>query len=142
MLTLNLGQYPPLERYSIAVFSFVFILAGIAHMIAPELAVDYMPDWIPGAWYWVFWTGPTEIIGGIALLTKRYRHYGAWFLQLHLVGYLLLHGWHVWIGGELPSGVEPIPLGIVWVRLLFQFVLIWLMARIIAQTDVAAGGRD
>lgn len=137
MISLHLRNLPLLERMSIAAFAFVFIIAGILHMIYPEFALPYMPPWIPGAWYWVFWTGPTEIIAAFAMLSKRFRLAGAWMVQAHLVGYLLLHGWHVWIGGQVPGNIEPIPLWLVWVRLAFQFVLIALMHRVIRAIKIA-----
>lgn len=130
MISLNLGQLPPSKRYSVAIFSFVFIIAGFGHILFTQHALPYMPEWMPLKWHLIFWTGFTEIIGGVGLLIQTYRKFAAQFLLLHLVAYLSLHGWHVWVGGVLQPNEIELPIWVVWIRLLFQFVLIWLMAKL------------
>jgi uncharacterized membrane protein len=140
MISLKLGQLPAIERLSIAIFSFVFIIAGLGHLIGPDLAIPYMPEWMPWKWHLVFWTGFTEIAGGIGLLLPKFRKMSAWFLLMHLVAFLSLHGWHVWVGGNIGEGVAPIPVWLAWMRLAFQFVLIWLMWKIAKRNYITANG--
>lgn len=139
MISLNLHHLPLLERLSTAILGFVFIFAGIGHfvvmigiegIIGPNTILLYMPPWLPFPEFLVWITGPTEIIGGLLLFTHKHRKKAAWFLLLHLVAFLSIHGWHVWVGGNLGDLIAPLPLWITWARLLFQFVMIWLMWRI------------
>lgn len=139
MISLNLHHLPLLERLSTAILGFVFIFAGIGHfvvmigiegIIGPNTILLYMPPWLPYPEFLVWITGPTEIIGGLLLFTHKHRKTAAWFLLLHLVAFLSIHGWHVWVGGNLGDLIAPIPLWVTWARLLFQFVMIWLMWRI------------
>lgn len=139
MISLNLHHLPLLERLSTAILGFVFIFAGIGHfvvmigiegIIGPNTILLYLPPWLPYPEFLVWITGPTEIIGGLLLFTHKHRKKAAWFLLLHLVAFLSIHGWHVWVGGNLGDLIAPIPLWVTWARLLFQFVMIWLMWRI------------
>jgi uncharacterized membrane protein len=139
MLSLKLHYLPPLERLSTAIFGFVFLFAGIGHfvvmigiegVIGPNTILLYLPPWLPFPEFLVWATGPTEILGGLALFTHKYRKAAAWFLLVHLMAFLSIHGWHVWVGGNLGEQIAPIPVWVTWARLSFQFVMIGLMWRI------------
>lgn len=50
------------------VLALAYIVAGIAHILAPAGFVKITPDWVPMPGFVVFATGVCEVAGGIALM--------------------------------------------------------------------------
>jgi uncharacterized membrane protein len=58
-------------RWIIAV---LFVAAGIAHLTVPAKFLSITPDWVPFAPAVIFVTGLCELVGALALVTKRLRY--------------------------------------------------------------------
>ncbi len=102
-----------------------FVIAGVLHFVATELFARIVPPFFPYKIEIVYLSGVFEILGGIALLTLRLRRLSAIFLILLLVAvfpaniYMAIY--NVKVGGYMDLPIYQ------WIRLPFQFVLIWLV---------------
>jgi len=102
-----------------------FIGAGVFHFVRPAPYVAMMPPWLPQPGLLVAVSGLAEIAGGLGVLIGRTRRMAAWGLIALLLAvfpanlHVALHGWP---GSDLPAWV-------LWVRLPFQAVFIWLVYR-------------
>jgi uncharacterized membrane protein len=107
-------------RYALAA---IYLLVGIVHLSAPSTFMAIMPDWVPYPAEVVAVTGICEIIGSIALLTRRLRSAAGMMLALYAVCVF---------PANIKHAVEGIPLGgtkLGWwyhgPRLAFQPVFVW-----------------
>ena len=121
-------------RWAIGVF---FILAGANHFRNPAPYLSMMPAYLPWHRGLIIVSGLAEALGGIGVLTRRFRAPAAWGLIALLVAVfpanvdMALHGWP---GSNLPSWV-------LWLRLPLQPLLIWWIHRIcIAPTKSGSDG--
>lgn len=102
-----------------------FIVAGAFHFVRPAAYVAMMPPGLPQPGLLVVVSGLAEIAGGIGVLTGRFRRMAAWGLIALLVAVfpanlqVALHGWP---GADFPRWL-------LWVRLPFQGLFIWLVYR-------------
>ena len=48
-----------------------FIVAGISHFATPDLFRAHFPDWVPARDALVYGSGVVEVIGGLALFSRR-----------------------------------------------------------------------
>ncbi len=64
-----------------------FIVAGVAHFVAPHLYDPMMPDWLPAASHrpLIYFTGLAELAGGIGVSTTHFRRAAAWGLIALLI---------------------------------------------------------
>jgi uncharacterized membrane protein len=103
-----------------------YVVAGIAHFVAPELYVQIVPPLLPAPLALVYLSGLAEMAVGIGLLIPRTRRYAAWATIALLVAvfpanvYMATHG--VVIEG-LPGGGDPSDV-VRWGRLPLQGVLV------------------
>jgi uncharacterized membrane protein len=103
-----------------------YVVAGIAHFIAPELYVQIVPPFLPAPLALVYLSGLAEMAVGIGLLIPRTRRYAAWATIALLVAvfpaniYMATHGVVV---EELPGGGDPSDV-VRWGRLPLQGVLV------------------
>lgn len=74
-----------LKKISLALLSFVYCGAGIAHFIAPENYLRIMPPFLPWPLFLVYLSGAAEFGLGALLWWKRYRILAAWGLIALLV---------------------------------------------------------
>jgi uncharacterized membrane protein len=107
-------------RWLMAAF---YLLAGIGHLLRPEVFLPIMPDAVPFPREVIFATGLCEVAGAIALLTARLR----WIAGIMLAFYALC----VW-PANINQAIEHIALPPIpdswWYhgpRLALQPVLIW-----------------
>jgi uncharacterized membrane protein len=69
-------------RWVMAAF---YPVAGIVHLIAPDKFLPIVPDFVPLPSEVVLATGVCEIVGGLALLTRRLRWIAGVMLALYAV---------------------------------------------------------
>ena len=106
-----------------------FVFAGVSHLAMPESFEAYFPSWVPFVEPIVYVTGVIEIVGGLALLSRRYQGY----VGLALAAYLVLvfpANLYVAVAGveeDLPG--LPAASWDSWVRLPFQALFIWWVLR-------------
>ncbi len=103
----------------------LFVFAGGFHFVRPEPYLAMMPPWLPQPGLLVAVIGLAEIAGGIGVLLARTRRLAAWGLIALLLAVfpanlqVALHGWP---GTDIPAWV-------LWARLPFQGLFIWLVYR-------------
>ncbi len=107
-------------RWSMAA---LFTAAGIAHLAMPEPFVAITPDWVPWPRQVVLATGALELLGSMALMTRRYRRAAGIAFALYALA--------VW-PANIKHAVEHIPLPPIpdswWYhgpRLALQPVIVW-----------------
>jgi uncharacterized membrane protein len=110
--------------YAIAV---VFVGAGVAHFVWPDVFVRIVPPYLPAPRVLVLVSGAAEILGGVGVLVPAMRLYAGWGLILLLVAvvpanvHMALH----------PDDFARIPRWALYVRLPLQLVLIlWVYATV------------
>ena len=107
-------------RWILAAF---YLLAGILHIVRPEKFLPIVPGWVPAPHATVLATGVCEIVGSLALLTRRWRWTAGIMLALYAVGVYPAIIKHAVEGIHLP----PVP-DSWWYhapRLAMQPVLVW-----------------
>lgn len=62
-----------------------YFAVGILHLSATDAFVPIVPDWVPAPHAIVMFTGCCEILGSIALLTRRLRKLAGVMLALYAV---------------------------------------------------------
>lgn len=67
------------------VFGFLFVLAGINHLLRPAFYARMIPLWLPWPAMLVVVSGAIEILLGLLLLIRRYSRLAAWGLIALLV---------------------------------------------------------
>lgn len=101
--------------------SFLYVAAGLFHLIRPRFYMKIMPPWLPWHSQLVFTSGIIEIILGILLIPTATRTMAAWGIIVLLIAvfpaniqmaidYWNKPGFYYWIA---------------ILRLPLQFVLIW-----------------
>lgn len=112
-----------MERAGRWIFAGIFIASGILHFVIPKTYVRIVPPMFPQAKTLVLISGGAEILGGIGLLTSRYRRWAGYGLALLLVAVF---------PANIYMAVAHIPaeglLGnrwLQWLRLPIQLPLVW-----------------
>ena len=73
-------------------FSAFLIVGGIQHFVYVDFVIKLVPEWVPGARYWVFFTGLALIAGGVGILIPRTSRLAAtWVGIMILLWVVLLH---------------------------------------------------
>jgi uncharacterized membrane protein len=102
-----------------------FVIAGILHFIIPNTFLLLVPPFLPLRLEAVYVSGIFEILGGVGLMIPRLERASAFGLIALLIAvfpaniYMALA--NVQVGGYMNSPIYQ------WIRLPFQFVLIWLV---------------
>lgn len=113
----------------VAVVLGVFVgFAGVMHFVDPGFFNDIVPPWLPpGESFWTYLSGAAEIVIAIMLLNPSTRRRGAiWAIVLFIAVYPA-NLWMTWDWRDRSVGEQIIS----WVRLPFQFLFIWLAARVL-----------
>lgn len=108
-----------LKIYSMA---FILLVAGILHLLRPDLFLKAMPPYIPWHLEIVLFTGVLEILFAFGIVIKVTRFYTSLFLVFYFFVITLSHV-HVAVN-EIPMFGVRSPL-FLWLRLGFQGVFIW-----------------
>ena len=116
----------PMNRAALTAGPF-FVVAGLLHFVKPRMYEAIMPEWLPAQRELVYASGVAEIIGGLALLHRRTRRFGGWWLIATLLAVFPAN-----VNMALnPQDYENVPGGEValWARLPFQAAFIaWVVA--------------
>jgi uncharacterized membrane protein len=100
-----------------------FAVAGLMHFLRPAPYLKIMPPWIPWHAAMVAISGAAEMAGGIGLAIPKLRRAAAWGLVALLVAVFPAN---IYMATDHVSpGATPIPVAFLWVRLLFQPLMIW-----------------
>jgi len=111
--------------WSVRVIGAFFIAAGAYHFVHSQPYVAMIPPYLPAPAVLVVVSGIAEILGGVGVLLSFTRVVAGWGLIALLLAvfpanlHVAFHGW---------PGVD-LPRWILWVRLLFQPLLIWVVYR-------------
>ena len=112
------------KKIGLVLFAFLFIAAGMYHFAEPHGFANMLPEWVPFRVPLVHLTGILEfLLAALLLLPAERRLTGtvtAWYLVLIFPANL----YAAWKGIPAP-GMEETPQAGLWVRLLFQPLLIW-----------------
>jgi uncharacterized membrane protein len=104
-------------------YALFFIGAGVLHFIAPAPYRGIVPHFLPVPGLLVALSGVAEIIGGIGLLIPRFHRFARFWLVALLVAVFPANV--QMLLDYRGSGAPGWQLGILWLRLAFQFVLAW-----------------
>lgn len=99
-----------------------FMFGGIAHFTGTDFFTAIVPDFVPYKREVVLFTGVTDIAGALAVLWPRTRRFAGYALILYCICVLPVHT-------EMLRHAEryDIDASILWARLVFQPVLIWII---------------
>lgn len=114
-------MFKQIARYA---FVLLFIIAGIGHFTMADGFAQMFPEWVPFKYPIVYITGVIEWILAILLLIKKTRRLAGVWTAIYLV---LIFPANIYMAiAEIPAPwddqTDPV---ILWVRLLFQPLLIW-----------------
>ena len=100
-----------------------YLTAGVLHLRSTDTFIPIVPDWVPFPTETVLFTGVCEIVGSIALLTRRFRYVAGVMLAIYAVCVFPANIKHaidgVTIGGTRLGWWYHVP------RLAFQPVIVW-----------------
>jgi uncharacterized membrane protein len=112
-----------------AILSAVFIGIGITHFTATDRFVENMPPYLPLPRESVLVSGVFEIAGGIGLWApwQKLRRFTAYCIIALLVSVYVVNIDMAIYGSPMRSGTV-VPGGslLLWLRLPFQFVMMWM----------------
>ncbi|MDP9098574.1 MAG: hypothetical protein M3N48_06210 [Verrucomicrobiota bacterium] len=107
------------SRLALALF---FVLAGIAHFIAPGPYLAIMPPSIPWPAAMIAVSGAAEILGGFGVCFRSTRRAAGWWLIALLIAIFPANVYAISIG--MVIGDNAVPSWMLWARLPLQLVLI------------------
>jgi uncharacterized membrane protein len=122
-------------RWMLAAF---FVVAGFAHLAAPDQFLAITPDWVPFPRQVIFLSGLFEFAASLALITARYRATAGMALAAYAVCVFPANIKHAVEGIDIPSlpsswwyhaprlAAQPV---IVWWALFAGEVIDWPMNR-------------
>ncbi|MGE6755185.1 DoxX family protein [Rossellomorea sp. NPDC071047] len=113
-----------LKVLGLILFSFFFFLAGVFHFIEAQGFAKMIPEFIPLSEEIVYITGMIEFILAVLLLIPKTREKAGIMTAIYLV---LIFPANIYaaIKGIPAPGNEEANVMLLWVRLLFQPLLIW-----------------
>jgi uncharacterized membrane protein len=113
-----------LKVLGLILFSFFFFLAGVFHFIEAQGFAKMIPEFIPLREEIVYITGMIEFILAVLLLIPKTREKAGVITAIYLV---LIFPANIYAAiKEIPSpGNDEANVVLLWVRLLFQPLLIW-----------------
>ncbi len=99
-----------------------WIVAGVNHFVNPKFYEAIMPDYLPAHRELVQWSGVAEVIGGLAVLSRRTRHpFARWWI-LGVLAAVYPANVHMALN---PERYKQVPQPALWARLPLQFVAAW-----------------
>ncbi|WP_273833017.1 DoxX family protein [Guptibacillus sedimenti] len=113
-----------IRRIALVLFAFFFIFAGIAHFIQGEGFASMIPEWVPFRLGMIYVTGIMEIVLAILLLIPSTRKQARFWTAVYLVVIFPANIYAAIAGIPAPGQEEANEL-LLWIRLLFQPLLIW-----------------
>lgn len=113
-----------LKRMIRAICAISMIAVGILHFVQPAGFVKIVPAWLPAPLFLVLLSGFFEVLGGVGLLVRRAHRLAAWGLIALYVA-VFPANINMAVHGIQPDGTH-LPLVLLWARLPFQALFIWL----------------
>ncbi|WP_273850672.1 DoxX family protein [Guptibacillus spartinae] len=112
------------RRIGLVLFALFFIFAGIAHFVQGEGFAAMIPEWVPFRLGLIYVTGVLEIVLAILLLIPTTRKQARFWTAVYLI---LIFPANIYaaIAGVPAPGQEEANKMLLWIRLLFQPLLIW-----------------
>jgi uncharacterized membrane protein len=108
-----------------------FIVGGIGHFVLTKTFVSIVPPYVPFPLEMIYLTGVLEIAGALALLYKPLRHIAGWCL---IALSICVTPVHIQMLIEADK-YQNIGLAVLWARLLFQPIFIWIIWASTRQTN-------
>jgi uncharacterized membrane protein len=108
-----------------------FVVGGIGHFVLTPTFVSIVPPYLPFPLEVVYLTGVLEIAGALALLYKPLRHIAGWCL---IALSICVTPVHIQMLIEADK-YQSIGLAVLWARLLFQPIFIWIIWASTRQTN-------
>lgn len=103
------------------VMSGILAVAGVVHLVAPDVFMPAMPPYLPGHLTMIYVTGGLELAAVVGLWVPRLRRLTAWCLVAYFVAILPAHVHVAWNGIEMFGIRDPV---LLWGRLVFQAVFV------------------
>jgi len=104
---------------SVYLLAGLFVVAGIAHFVRPQLFVRIVPPYLPAPLLLVYVSGAFEVLGGLGLLVPGTRVLAGWGLIALLIAVFPANV-HMAL---YPEAFPHIPAWGLYARLPLQFVL-------------------
>lgn len=105
----------------------VLVAIGIVHFASPRFFDELVPPWLPpGERFWTLASGVAEVLVGLALLWPRTRRRAGWAAAALFVAVYPGNLYMAWDWRDR-AWTEQV---VAWIRLPFQFPLIWLAVRV------------
>lgn len=111
-----------------------FFLGGVGHFVLTRTFVSVVPPYVPFPVEMVYLTGVCEIAGALALLYKPLRHIAGLCLIALTICVTPVHI-QMLIEAEKYAALGPL---VLWGRLIFQPVLIWIIWSVTKPRKVVA----
>ena len=128
-------HYPPFERAPASirrgsrwqrvalVFVFLwFLFGGLAHFVFTDVEMRIVPPELPSPRLLVLVSGLCELLGAVGLLRERTRRAAGWGLVLLTIAVTPANVYMLRAHEQFPM-----PEWLLWARLPFQLVLLWLI---------------
>ncbi|WLR60425.1 DoxX family protein [Guptibacillus hwajinpoensis] len=123
-----------IRMIALVLFAFFFIFAGSAHFLQGEGFAAMVPDWVPFKLSLIYLTGIIEIVLAILLLVPSTRKQARLWTVIYLIAVFPANIYAA-IAGVPAPGQDEANQVLLWVRLLFQPLLIWWVFWAAAQKD-------
>lgn len=98
----------------------LYIVLGVFHFTNPDFYKPLMPKFLPAHAALIFWSGIAEIVLGIGVFFKFSKNFAMWGIIAMLAVFLLVH-----VNMLFPENRLGMPLWALWLRILFQFLLMY-----------------
>ncbi len=112
---------------SIYIVSLIFIIGGVFHFIKPKIYLRVMPLFLPYRLFLIYLSGVFELLAGLLFYFENTRLLGGYLIIGLLSAFLIIHV-NMLRGGKHAAGL---PMWLLVIRLLLQFVLIYWITRLI-----------
>ncbi len=103
-----------------------WIAAGVNHFVNPKFYEAIMPDYIPAHREMVLWSGVAELLGGLAVLSRRTRFPLARWWLIGVLAAVFPANINMALN---PERYRNIPQPALWARLPLQFLAAWWVWR-------------
>lgn len=113
-----------IRRIALVLFALFFIFAGIAHFVQGEGFAAMIPEWVPFRLGLIYVTGVLEIVLAVLLLIPSTRKQARFWTAVYLIVIFPANIYAAIAGIPAPGQEEANEL-LLWIRLLFQPLLIW-----------------
>lgn len=81
-------------------YALPFIIFGLFHFLSVEMLTEAVPEFIPGATFWVYFTGLALILAGISIIIEKFTNLACKLLALMLLIFVFTIALPEVIGGN------------------------------------------